>query len=362
MKLLPNSLQSSLERYIQADSSCAADCHEKLAREVEKVVNAHVRKLCPLSISEDLDRDCIYIILSHVSKLKKSGECHIGHFLSYIRTVVRNRLCDEIRKNNPGWRHVANAVDHLVAGRMNATGIAVWECPVSTQKIVGYEKWSGQQAGRMMASLDRHGAADAFCRNYLSGVDPCKAEITVLVDGILRCNGGPVAMADLIRLICVLRRIAPLKFVSLDEPKDEEQSNFELPDPRSNTEQQAVQSIVSAEILQSCWGSLQRLNRNQLVVICLQFDTEMLVPLALVAGGLDSVAAAMQISVEELKELISLLPLNDRVIGELIGVSADKVPGIRNKARQRMLRVLQRNPEIEELFRQGSGDGVVCYR
>jgi hypothetical protein len=244
---------------------------------------------------------------------------------------------------------------------MNSEGITAWQCPNSTLKIVGYQKWNGQPAGRMRINLDKPGEADTFCRNYLSGVDPCEAETAVLVHGIIRCNGAPLAMVDLIRLICALRGIAPLKFIPLQQPRDGEQGALDLPDPRSNTEQEAVQSIASVEIFTSCWTFLQKLNRGQLMAICLQFDTDMFVPFAIAAGGLGSVAAAMQITVDELKELISLLPLNDHVIGKLIGVPADKVPGIRSKARQRMLRSLQKNPAMEELFRQGSAGSVVYH-
>src|SRR5258708_5400631 len=102
-------------------------------------------------------------------------------------------------------------------------------------------------------------------------------------------------------------------------------------------------ALQSRQLMNILWDEIAQLPRNQRAALLLNLrDSESLDALALLSlsgvATTSQIADAIGIGVDQLMSLWKSLPLEDRVIGELLNVTRQQVINLRKSARERLRR------------------------
>jgi hypothetical protein len=334
-------LHSMLVRYLGAHGFEENRLLEQVAAGIEAIVRKRISRY-NVKDAEDFSQDCVISLLAAVDRLKVSGECTITNFDGFVVRTVDNRVRDEFRKANPARRRLGMAVEHLLNGKLNVAGLAIWNNKDNGDKIAGFDAWLDRPVKSIKDTFDSPQSKNNFAVRFLDGDDPKDADLAELVSALLNWHDGPLKYDDLIDLVCKLRNVERRTELSLNAEIDDKTYLDLLEDPSGNVEDRVITSTYSEKVIQEIWGELKELSFHQFASICLKLEYDELIALASVVGH-NAVAEVLGVTTSELSAYIARIPMPDSEIAGIVGRETAQIPSVRKKAMQRLSRRLSKN-------------------
>jgi hypothetical protein len=310
--LLPQFLDSSdpdeserlLERLVQ----------EEAAPIVERVVWSKIR----VAIAEDVRSEVIADLISRLRELKQSGDRNtIRDFRAYC-AVAAYHGCDKYyRRAFPQRHRLENQLRYLLGKHVR---LGIWVAP-DGEWLCG--KKALNKGLTRLESLVKAERADASWAS--------SREAKRLVETILDESSAPVPFNDLVERVAEHWRIS-----DKHELRGVDLAN-QAPSVETKLTQRAWLKRVWSEI-----GSLPRAQRISLLLNLRDERGEAALTLLPVTGvaSLAQIAAAVEMSVEELTRVWKGLPLDDLRIAARLGLNRQRVIDLRRSARQRLNKLI----------------------
>jgi hypothetical protein len=310
--LLPRFLDSSdpdeaerlLERLVQ----------EQAAPIVDRVVWSKIR----VAIAEDIRSEVIADLISRLRELKESGDRDtIRDFRAYS-AVAAYHGCDKYyRRAFPQRHRLENQLRYLLGKHVR---LAIWVAPDGEWICGTKARNKGLPRLETLVKAERGGASGTSAR-----------AATRLVERILDESSTPLPFNDLVDRVALHWRIS-----DKHELRGVDLAN-QAPSVETKLTQRAWLKRVWSEI-----GGLPRAQRISLLLNLRDERGEAALTLLPVTGvaTLAQIAAAVEMSVEELTRVWKGLPLDDLRIAARLGLNRQSVIGLRRSARQRLNKLI----------------------
>lgn len=314
-----------LERYVRAGGDAAESEIGRLVLDVaqpvvEQILARYVRGgAIP---SEDAGDIAGAINLRLVQKLRRlrldPGES-IQDFTRYVAALTYNGVNDQLRRRFPERARHKNRLRYTLA---QDPRLALWD--TTSRQACGLAEWLGSPVVLQEMPIDVHAATPPMRRAEEPG-DALAA--------IFTAAGRPVVFEALVGFTAVLWHVAELRPVDVSAA--------------ASAESVYADRLESRQILQALWEEIRQLRPLQRKALLLNLrdpDTRNVVSHIVLTGvaTFDDLAAALELTGEELAALWSELPLDDNRIAELLQASRQQVINLRKSARERLRRRLKR--------------------
>ena len=284
--------------------------------------------------AEDIHQE---VVLQLVSQLQRFRKLPSGHPITDVRgmaAVIAHRTCARWMRRQFPERHALKNRLHYLLTRQR--GFALWQ-DGDGKLLAGFAVWQQQKAplqtNRNLSDIE----------NLPTQIRALKSdkpqEFAEMLATLFNYLGGPIEFDDLVSGVAAIQGISDRPVESL---ADDEDGSFEPteaePDPAWRVEKKFF--------LQRLWEELQLLPLNQRAALLLNlkdpsgFGCITLFP----ATGIATVrqlAAALEISPEDLAALWNDLPIEDARIAELTGLTRQQVINARKSGRERLARRLK---------------------
>jgi len=281
--------------------------------------------------ADDIHQDVVLQLLTQLQRFRKLPDHHPITDVRGMAAVIAHRTCARWMRRQFPERHALKNRLHYVLTRQR--GFALWQ-DVEGKLLAGFAVWQKQlQTNRSLPEIEK---LPAHIRALKSNKTQQLAE---LLASLFNYLGGPVEFDELVSGIAALQGISDQPLESL---ADDEDATFEPaaaePDPAWRIEKRFF--------LQRLWEELQQLPLNQRAALLLNLkDASGFAAITLFpATGVASVrqlAAALEISPEELAQMWNDLPIEDSRIAELTGLTRQQVINARKSGRERLARRLK---------------------
>lgn len=307
-----------LQRFLRADGD------EEAERELARMIVEHARPLVARIVSrytrhatlmraEDADDVLATIDLRLVQKLREvrlSPEHAIANLQSYVATVAYNAVNDFLRARFPERARLKKRIRYVLT---TDERLAMWMTLAGP--ACGLREWEGRE-------------------DVLDELPPPRAqqrEDHELVPHILRAAGAPVLVDALVDALVEAWNVRDAQEVGLAEvfarPLDEQ-----------------VEANDFARVL---WREILELRpmQRQALLLNLRYNGEFDFVATLMLSGIarfSEIAAALEMTEEELAGLWKELPLDDLRIASRLNVTRQQVINLRRAARNRLTRRLPR--------------------
>lgn len=296
----PDESERLLERLVQ----------EEAAPIVERVVSSKIRG----AIAEDVRSEVIADLISRLRELKQARDRNtIRDFRAYC-AVASYHGCDKYyRRAFPQRHRLENQLRYLLGKHVR---LGIWVSP-DGEWICGKKALNkGLTRLESLVKAERGDASWASSR-----------EATRLVERILDESSAPVPFNDLVERVAEHWRIS-----DKHEVRGVDLAN-QAPSVETKLTQRAWLKRVWSEI-----GSLPRAQRISLLLNLRDERGEAALTLLPGTGvaSLAQIAAAVEMSVEELTRVWKGLPLDDLRIAARLGLNRQRVIDLRRSARQRL--------------------------
>ena len=217
----------------------------------------------------------------------------------------------------------------MLEGRTNQRGFALWTGP-DGKTWASFEVQHGQRPSSDAVARTSRLLADpaGAALEILGAATPASLPLVDLVGDALAWLGGPVRLRDLTDILATWQDISDKPFESLPFDADEEPATvqFAAPGPSPHEE------LQWKEALSWLWREASGLIRPQRLAFLLKSTClrEMEI-LGLVS--IRKAAVVLDLPAELLAEHWLVLPLEDRVIGAMLGMETQQVINLRKAAR-----------------------------
>jgi len=256
------------------------------------------------------------VSLRLVVKLRAASESvehAIEDFSKYVAAVTYNALADSLRRRFPERARLKTLLRYVLT---HDARLALWT--TEGGPVCGLVAWRGRDAVEEPLDLTRP------TRRMLVRERPGDA----LAD-LFQQTGRPLSLAALVGAMAELWKVVDREPVQLDaEPATAPAPLFE-----------------TRGLLRSLWSEIRQLRpmQRRALLLNLRDDESVNLVALLVAGGIAAapdLAAALEMSAEELSAIWNDLPLDDRRIAEILGLTRQQVINLRKSARERLARRL----------------------
>lgn len=290
---------------------------------IRRIVARHVRRTSDAERdAADLESTINLRLLHKLRRVAASRGAAIQNLDSYVATLSYNVINDDLRRRYPERTRLKSRVRYVL-GR--DPRLALWTA--SAGLVAGLKEWSGSQAAVTAVTLDPADATRRMCdRDH-----PADA-----LHALLEAIGTPVELEALID------HLAALWNVDL-APREVDQQAAE---PHTEPLQ-----LENREFLRAIWSEIEQLRPMQRRALLLNLhdaETVNVVSLLVLTGTapFEDLAAALELSPEELAAIWNDLPLDDLRIATLLNVSRQQVINLRRAARERLRRRLRLGSNI----------------
>ena len=281
--------------------------------------------------SDDIHQEVVLQLLTQLQRFRKLPDHHPITDVRGMAAVIAHRTCARWMRRQFPERHALKNRLHYVLTRQS--GFALWQ-DVEGKLLAGFAVWQKQlQTTRSLPEIEKLPAHIRALKSYKT------QQLAELLASLFNYLGGPVEFDELVSGIAALQGISDQPLESLT---DDEDAMFEPaaagPDPAWRIEKRFF--------LQRLWEELQQLPLNQRAALLLNLkDASGFAAITLFpATGVASVrqlAAALEISPEELAQMWNDLPIEDSRIAELTGLTRQQVINARKSGRERLARRLK---------------------
>ena len=292
-----------------------------------------------LQDSEDIVSDVILGLVQHLVEIKTESPNELRlDFDNYVAVAAHNAFYSYLRRQYPERWKLKDKLRYVLKCQK---GFSLWE--TEGKWLCGFAAWRqhrippcrpGQvnELRNNLQTLDRAGVE--------SGGSP--RNLPKLVSAIFEMAGAPVRFSDLVSIVADVSLISAGR-APTDDTRSRPNSRRELPDPRpspaSRLEQRRYLEILWTEIVELPLAQRRALLFN--LRDSTGRDMTALFSHSHVAS-IRQMAAALEMTVEELIEISSELPMEDTLIAARLGLTRQQVINLRNSARRRLARRMKR--------------------
>jgi hypothetical protein len=352
-----------------------------LLEEVDPVIRGAIRRKLRVTLrasdSREQNMDGLDLLgevqLKLLAKLRQGGDAGVGtggskdggikEFKAYAATVAYHCCADYLRAKYPQRTSLKNCLRRLL-DKMD--GYAVWTA-ADGELMCGFAGW---KAGRAAATTEKvrelqqnpgalpEEALPQGSAEGLNGKDWLR-----LLEAVFDFAEGPVAMDDLLAIVAPLTGVEDVPAYD-DKPGDDEDGPSAMDKVAARTADPYSERLT-VERLKLFWGAvLQLLPWHRAAFVLNMRDGDLDVLPYYGVASIEAIGEAIELKEKQLSTLeieVGLgsgsgsskkagvrfaacwrfLPLEDNVIALVLGVTRAQVIGYRNKARERLARILK---------------------
>ncbi len=351
-----------------------------LLEEVDPVIRGAIRRKLRVTLrasdSREQNMDGLDLLgevqLKLLAKLRQGGDVGVGagggdsgikEFKAYAATVAYHCCADYLRAKYPQRTSLKNCLRRLL-DKMD--GYAVWTA-ADGELMCGFAGW---KAGRAAATTEKvrelqqnpgalpEEALPQGSAEGLNGKDWLR-----LLEAVFDFAEGPVAMDDLLAIVAPLTGVEDVPAYD-DQPGDDEDGPSPMDKVAART-QDPYSERLTVERLKLFWGAvLQLLPWHRAAFVLNMRDGDLDVLPYYGVASIEAIGEAIELKEKQLSTLeieVGLgsgsgsskkagvrfaacwrfLPLEDNVIAVVLEVTRAQVIGYRNKARERLARILK---------------------
>jgi hypothetical protein len=257
----------------------------------------------------------------------------ISNLRNFIAGLAHHACYAYLRRQYPQRHSLKNKLRYLLA---NQPQLAVWGNS-RHETLTGLARWSGSDAAyRRSAELQK------LCDNPTAvahGLGLSDAPPAQLLTELFSYAGCPVEFDDLVDIVAEIWQVREAREVPADADEDGPTLGETLRDESVDIALAAEQKARLAQL----WAELCELPARQRVAILLNLRDASgrgVIELFMLtsAANFAQLAAALELSVNELATLWNDLPLDDAAIAERLGVTRQQVINLRKAGRDRLWR------------------------
>ena len=262
--------------------------------------------------AEELTSSVLLRLLARLRRVPESESDAIASFNGYVATLTHNALHDFLRARYPERTRLKNKLRYVLT---HDPRLALWSG--EDDLVCGLAAWSGRTDVAELIAVDARSATRAMKDQE----HPADAVAALLVH-----VGQPVAFSTLIR--------ATMELWFVHESSSLRERGLEEAPPQ-------LTMIESREQVAALWREIEALPPNQSAALLLNLrdaggGNAVELFLLLDVASVAQLAAAMGMTEPELEQLWEKLPLDDRTIGTMLGLTRQQVINLRKAARARL--------------------------
>ena len=288
---------------------------------------------------EDVSNEVIVRLIRTLRDYKSSARVKsISSLRSYVATMAYNASDEYLRQKYPSRYSLKNKVRYILT---HQPGLAIQEGE-NRKMLCGLARWGRpDKAGANPLRQGRDGLDD-FLRGRFRGTALARLNPGELVAAILEFTNSPLEIDELVSVMADLLGIRDARPQTEQEtmrPGDLSQLSS---DPRGVIDEALDRRVR----LRRVWDEILQLSLRQRTALLLNLRDESggaaiaLLPLLRVAT-MRQLAAALEMSAEEIAAVWDRLPLEDAAIGEKLSASRQQVANLRKCARERLSRRIE---------------------
>lgn len=311
------------------------------------------RRASQADLEESISEARTQLVL-RLQRLRKDGDCRaelagdgvatISDFGAYIVTVARMAAAQLNRRRHPARTMLLNRLRYLLESRTNQQGFALWKGP-DGETWAGFEMWpsthlfhttTGERLGRLLADA-RSVAREVFEANGAES-ELSALPLADLVAKLFSWLGEPLRLRDLTEAVAEWQGIHAGRGEMLGIDDDDNKPLDVLPPAREPSPHDALRwkEYLLWLLQESSQLTLRQRSAFLLHSSCLR-EMELLG-----LTGVRQTAALLEIPPEQMIEHWAKLPLEDRLIGTILGLATQQVINLRKVARGILGRAWQR--------------------
>ena len=333
MKESPVKIDALLEPLLTETSDDQADAllSQLITEHAEPVIRGVIRFKLRLNSyretqraeADDIHQEVVLQLLAQLQRFRKHPHAHPITDLRGIAAVIAHRTCARwLRRQFPERHALKNRLHYLMTRQR---GFALWQ-DRDGKLVAGFAAWQQQQKNvtHNLAGIEKLPKRDGLADNVAT---------------IFNHLNAPVDFDELVSGVAAVQGISDQPVESLSDDEDA------VHEPAAPEADQAWRT-EKRMFLQRLWEELQQLPRNQRAALLLNlkdasgFSSITLFPATGIAG-MRELAAALEISVEDLASMWNDLPIEDARIAELLGLTRQQVINARKSGRERLARRLK---------------------
>src|SRR5215510_6343083 len=272
--------------------------------------------------ADDIQQEVVLQLLAQLQRFRKLPADHPIADVRGMAAVIAHRTCARwLRRQFPERHALKNRLYYLLTRQR---GFDLWQ-DREGKSVAGFAVWQQQKKATLSAPnfpgvTKREGLAETIATifNYLN---------------------APIEFDELVSGVATIQGISDQPSESLT---DDDDAVHEPPAPEPDQAWRTEKRMF----LQRLWEELQQLPRNQRAALLLNlkdasgFSSITLFPATGVAT-IRQLAAALEISAENLATLWNELPIEDARIAEMLGLTRQQVINARKSGRERLTRRLK---------------------
>jgi DNA-directed RNA polymerase specialized sigma24 family protein len=284
---------------------------------IRKIVSRSGGGCLPADVA-DLESTISLRLLHKLRRVAASPTEGIEDLERYVATVSYNVVNDYLRRRFPERTRHKNRLRYVLT---HDPRLALWNAPMGP--VGGLKKWEGSVTAATAVTLEPR-QTTAKMRDRERPADALHA--------LFSAFGAPVVLETLVDHTAMLWDVS---LVAAEVSLDHEQEAVPL-------------QMERRDLLRALWSEIERLPPMQRKALLLNLrgeETGNVVALVVLTGTarLDDVAAALEMTGEQLSEIWNDLPLDDLRIAALLDVTRQQVINLRRSARERLQRRLRHN-------------------
>jgi DNA-directed RNA polymerase specialized sigma24 family protein len=337
-RLTGEALDPVLEPFLQAplESSAEHDALRLLIDAVTPVIEGVIRGKAGAAVAmnerEELFGEAVLQLIRRLHEIKPDPARHtIANFSGYAAVTAFNVVHGHFRRVHPERQRLRNHIRHVIR---KGTRYAFWQLQ-SGQSVCGLAGWSDNVSGEASdADLDRiPPLVPPLALTWNDAIG--RTQIVRALDHVFAHARKPVELERLVEKIAELFQLPVTPAQSVAEER------IERIDETASVES----SLVYRSALVEVWREIDLLPPRQRVALLLGLRDEdgsaiMSLLIFLRIATFDDLAAAVELSRDELAALWDQLPLPDLVIAERLELTRQQVINLRKSARFRLGRRL----------------------
>jgi DNA-directed RNA polymerase specialized sigma24 family protein len=316
------------------------ECERALERlfseKISPLVNAALRRKMRVSMSPDdltsrngdaleLSADIRAQLVEVFARFKSNGlENPIQNLDAYIRVITANTFNQFLRDRYPTRLRLKNKILYIFRHR---PGLSVWQDD-STTHVCGRAEWSGRASINSIQLESR--LQDFEHEQSVASIDDNK-KIIEAIEELLQRLDSPVRLNDLTNTVA--------KWLGLAGPYDRDVCIDEVVEGENEAD-----LVLNRIALQEFWHLLRKLSPEHRKALLLNLrdpagdNLLAFLPILRIAS-IREIAAAVEMSPEELAEIWDRLPLDDNAIAERLSLKRQQVINLRQSARAQLRRM-----------------------
>ena len=335
-RLTGEALDPVLEPFLNAPPESAAE-HDALrvlidqvTPVIEGVVHGRAGAVVDAIEREELFSEAVLQVIRKLQETKSADlpRQPIANFKSYAAVMAFHVVHAHFRRVHPERRRLRNRIRHVVR---KSAPFALWQSQ-SGQFVCGRASWVGTAAEEgSEGDLDRiPPLSPRLAVTWNDNVG--QAQITRALEHVFDHVRKPLELERLVEAVAELFQLPLIPTQAARSERTEETASAES-------------SLVYRSALIEVWREVDLLPPRQRIALLLSLRdesgsaiTSLLILLRIVT--FDGLAAAVELSSEELTAIWDQLPLPDAVIAERLGLTRQQVINLRKSARERLGRRL----------------------